>query len=246
MARLLRIIHYDPSQYMNAQKLTQMTSNAGIGERPGDGPRDSLSQVAISGESYRNSLIEQTRKNNIGTNLLQILSKYTMAGSYLRSITEVVRKVNTNSAGSPLKSRFEPQQHSIQEEAESPRQQRQKMSFEKQARVNSNNPTKSGVISSPDPRKQDDIQILPKSSGASLNLQNQVPRRNVDGMPRAHANSDRLSSEGDDSGDIAGSEDFVSQDSARHNRISDDNSVMAMRRRSTNRRSPTSNRRHIN
>lgn len=132
------------------------------------------------------------------------------------------------------------------------------MSFEKQARVNSNNPTKSGVISSPDPRKQDDIQILPKvgasyNAKASLNLQNQVPRRNVDDMPRAHANSDRLSSEGEDSGDIAGSEDFVSQDSARqpgHNRISDDNSVMAMRRRSTNRRSPknppTSNRKHIN
>jgi len=105
------------------------------------------------------------------------------------------------------------------------------MSFEKQARVNSNKPTKSGVISSPDPRKQDDIQILPKSSGTSLNLQNQVPRRNVDDMPRANATF-----ESDDSGDIAGSEDFVSQDSARHNRISDDNSVMAMRRRSTNRR----------
>lgn len=125
------------------------------------------------------------------------------------------------------------------------------MSFEKQARVNSNNPTKSGVISSPDPRKQDDIQILPKSSGTSLNLQNQVPRSGairVNGrdMPRANATF-----ESDDSGDIAaserGDEDFVSQDSARHNRISDDNSVMAMRRRSlTDKRGDDTNRKHIN
>lgn len=67
------------------------------------------SQIGLgSGESYRNSFIEQTRKNNIGSNLFQILSKYNMASSYLRSITEIVRKVNTNSAISPHKGKYDP------------------------------------------------------------------------------------------------------------------------------------------
>ena len=74
-----------------------------------------------SGESYRNSLVEQTRKSNIGSNLFQILSKYNKAGSFMRSITDIVRKVNSNAMGvSPLQTRFEPQNAIITEEAESP------------------------------------------------------------------------------------------------------------------------------
>ena len=109
LARILRIIQYDPAQYMSMHKLNQMTSSAGIEVGPGEkaGPRDSLqSAISLSGESYRNSLIEQTRKSNIGSNLFQILSKYNKAGSFLRSITDIVRKVNSNGSGSV--SRFEP------------------------------------------------------------------------------------------------------------------------------------------
>ena len=94
------------------------------------------------------------------------------------------------------------------------------MSFEKQTRVNSNKPSRSGVISSPDPRHQDSIQIHPKSSGTSINLQNQVPRRNVDDMAGV-----AQTFESEDSGDIAGSEDFVSLESSRHNRFDDDDNT---------------------
>ena len=57
LARLLRIIQYDPSQYMSMQKLNQLTNN--VVERPGDGASPSLvAGASLSGESYRNSLIE--------------------------------------------------------------------------------------------------------------------------------------------------------------------------------------------
>ena len=72
MSRMLRIIHYDPSQYMSLNKLNQMISISGAGEGKGldAGLGQSSSMVAaLSGESYRNSLVEQTRKQNIGSNL---------------------------------------------------------------------------------------------------------------------------------------------------------------------------------
>lgn len=63
-----------------------------------DGGIGSASMVgALSGESYRNSLVEQTRKNNVGANLFQILNKYNAAGSFLRNITEIIHKVNNDS-----------------------------------------------------------------------------------------------------------------------------------------------------
>jgi len=70
MARILRIIKYDPSLYMNAQKIHTIAS----GERP-----YSLAQSyqgkggggASAGKSMdpRASLIEATRKNNVSQNL---------------------------------------------------------------------------------------------------------------------------------------------------------------------------------
>ena len=65
MSRMLRIIHYDPSQYMSMNKLNQMISISGAGEGKAldAGPSQSSSMVgALSGESYRNSVVEQTRK----------------------------------------------------------------------------------------------------------------------------------------------------------------------------------------
>lgn len=62
MARLLRIIQYDPAQYMSMQKLNQLSQNAGISGGPGaEKPRDSALQYGIglaSGEKYRQGLIE--------------------------------------------------------------------------------------------------------------------------------------------------------------------------------------------
>lgn len=77
-------------------------ADKGVGS---DGGIGSASMVgALSGESYRNSLVEQTRKNNVGANLFQILNKYNAAGSFLRNITEIIHKVNNDSIveSSPL------------------------------------------------------------------------------------------------------------------------------------------------
>ena len=123
--------------------------------------------------------MEQTRKNNLGSNLFQILSKYNKAGSFLRSITDIVRKVNSNS-DAPSVGRFDARQpqNIIEEEPESPRtKENRDMRFVKQGRVNSINPSKAGVISSPDPRQQSEIQKMPSSSKGSNNLRNQA--RNV-------------------------------------------------------------------
>ena len=35
-----------------------------------------------------------TRRNNLGFNLYQILTKYTAAGSFLRGITDIIRRIN--------------------------------------------------------------------------------------------------------------------------------------------------------
>lgn len=87
------------------------------------------------------------------------------------------------------------------------------MRYEKQGRVNSLNPTKSGVISSPDPRQQAEIQRL---HSPDFNL------RNV--MPKA-ATVDVLSDDKDDAeinSSNAGSEDFVTEESERHQVAVDD------------------------
>merc|ERR1719361_804882 len=80
-------------------KLNQMISISGANE--GKALNTGLGSVsmvgALSGESYRNSLVEQTRKQNIGANLWQILNKYNAAGSFLRNITEIIHKVNNDS-----------------------------------------------------------------------------------------------------------------------------------------------------
>ena len=109
------------------------------------------------------------------------------------------------------------------------------MRFEKQGRVNSNRPTKAGVISSPDPRHQADIQHIPPHSSDGINLQNQVPRK---GNGRINKS---FSDDSDDSGDIAGSEDFVTEGSELpgHNKVDGEKEVMVHRRKS-------SARKHIN
>ena len=90
------------------------------------------------------------------------------------------------------------------------------MRFEKQARVNSMNPTRAGVISSPDPRQQADIQRLPSPD---ISLRNQVPKRNVTGFDAKSMSS------------IDGaSEDFVTEESERHNMVNDNDGVNIHRR----------------
>lgn len=85
---------------MSMNKLNQMISISGAGEGKAldAGPSQSSSIVGtLSGESYRNSVVEQTRKQNIGANLWQILNKYNSAGSFLKNITEIIHKVNNDS-----------------------------------------------------------------------------------------------------------------------------------------------------
>ena len=83
----------------------------------------------------------------------QILNKYNSAGSFLKNITEIIHKVNNDSIVES-QPRFGAQSKPKQggDEDEPLASERREMRFDKQARVNSNMPTTSGVISSPDPR----------------------------------------------------------------------------------------------
>lgn len=68
LARILRIIQYDPAQYMNSQKMNTLAK----GERPEGEPYYSAKQdeaVKNYQNDPRRGLVEATRKNNIGLNL---------------------------------------------------------------------------------------------------------------------------------------------------------------------------------
>jgi hypothetical protein len=88
----------------------------------------------------------------MGTNLLSIIQKYTLAGSFLRELTEIIKKVNGK--GNVHK----------EEHVEVTRQPKKQFlspdpkHYDKQTRVNAEHPSPSGVISSPDPKNQDSIQ----------------------------------------------------------------------------------------
>ena len=91
------------------------------------------------------------------------------------------------------------------------------MRFDKQARVNSNQPTSSGVISSPDPRQQNEIHRVPSPDPT---LRNQVPRANGNVSGFDHESASSISSRTGE-GDV-GSEDFVTEGSEKHNKFNDD------------------------
>ena len=95
------------------------------------------------------------------------------------------------------------------------------MRFEKQARVNSTRPTRAGVISSPDPRQQADVQRIPSPD---ITLRNQVPKAN--NAPVDFGDGELNSS----ISDAAGSEDFVTEESERHHKVNDDTGVNIHRR----------------
>ena len=109
-------------------------------------------------------MADQTRKNNIGFNLYQILTKYTAAGSFLRGMTDILRRLNMGHGGSKssLASPFKEDKDLIDSAKRNIQSDRYNR-FEKQVIMNSRVPTKSGVISSPDPREQSDIQSLNRS-----------------------------------------------------------------------------------
>lgn len=65
MARILRIIKYDPSLYMNAQKIQTLAE----GERTISKDQNSWYKGSAQKGDVRSSLIETTRKNNVSQNL---------------------------------------------------------------------------------------------------------------------------------------------------------------------------------
>jgi len=68
LARTLRIIRYDPSQYMNAQKIATLAK----GERPDSEQRFAplLPDQSAKSVDPRAGLIQTTRKNSVGQNPL--------------------------------------------------------------------------------------------------------------------------------------------------------------------------------
>ena len=212
---------------MSMQKLNQMISISGANEGKAlDAGLGGASMVgALSGDAYRNSLVEQTRKQNIGANLWQILNKYNAAGSFLRNITEIIHKVNNDSiVESNPRTSAQAKAKEGGDEHEPLVSDRREQRFEKQARVNSNQPTRSGVISSPDPRQQNEIQRV---ASPDPTLRNQVPKAggNVSGFDHAAPSSAPSSSRGS-----VGSEDFVTEESEAHHKFNDNEGVNINRR----------------
>ena len=108
-------------------------------------------------------MIDANRKGNVGFNLFQILNKYIKVDQFLQGITDIVRRVNNSELGQGRAK--SPQQYLAKppspKGAGAPDKQdddRQSLVYEKQMRMNARSPTKSGVISSPDPREQAVIQ----------------------------------------------------------------------------------------
>ena len=100
LSRILRIINYDPSMYMNQKKMSMMVSGKreedekiypSFIERPPGSPE--------KGVDARASYAEASRKGNVGFNLFQILSKYIKVDHFLQGITDIVRRVNDSSLG---------------------------------------------------------------------------------------------------------------------------------------------------
>ena len=147
----------------------------------------------------------------MGSNLMQILSKYNSAGSFLRSVTDILRKVNNNSIKNPNQAVSHANEIKEEDSDEPLDSQRRELRYEKQGRVNSVNPTKSGVISSPDPRQQAEIQRL---NSPDFNLKNQMPKA-------APVNTEDSQDDAEISSIAGGSEDFVTEESERHHVVAD-------------------------
>lgn len=50
----------------------------------------------------RELAVERSRQSNLGFNLFSILQKYTVAGSFLREMTNIIKKVNSGSDDLPV------------------------------------------------------------------------------------------------------------------------------------------------
>ena len=94
MARLLKIIGYDPGQYMNAQSL-EIARHGRIENKKSFEPAD-FKQDQDKPSSIRQAAIQNGSRQNLGFNLVHTLSKYTAAGSFLRELTETLKNVNNN------------------------------------------------------------------------------------------------------------------------------------------------------
>jgi len=81
LSRILRIIRYDPALYMNPQKMNTMAEGK---RNESDHYYPSInSQKANINSDPRQGLIDVTRKNNVGFNLFQVLSKYIKIDQFL-------------------------------------------------------------------------------------------------------------------------------------------------------------------
>lgn len=89
LARLLQIIRYDPVLYMNLNKLSELRYGCArqIDHKPQSERVSRMSNI-------RESAVERNRSNNMGSNLLSIIHKYTSAGTFLRELTEIIKRVN--------------------------------------------------------------------------------------------------------------------------------------------------------
>ena len=74
LSRILKIIGYDPSLYMNPQKMNTLAK----GKRAEQDASyyESFAAPNEANVNPRKSLIDTTRKNDVGHNLFQILAKY--------------------------------------------------------------------------------------------------------------------------------------------------------------------------
>ena len=142
---------------MNAQKMNTLAENKRENEA---GYYPSLSfhknQMAAASDKLNSGDGDPraTHKQNVGFNLFQVLNKYIKVDQFLQGITDILRRVNNSEMG---------RNYQRQSNMDSPMRhgdkyiEQEQQVYEKQMRINARSPTRSGVISSPDPREQDVI-----------------------------------------------------------------------------------------
>lgn len=99
-------------------------------------------------------VINNRQDNSLGINIVNLVTKYTSAGSFLDQMTEILRSVNQNPVMKPPQNFV---QNLLRYPESSPETALNLSVFEKQVRMNAKTPTASGVISSPEPNKQNSI-----------------------------------------------------------------------------------------
>lgn len=139
-ARLLKIIKYDPTQYINLNKVNHLLIESDSRMRHQEQKKLALNPIGT--QPKRQSSIHKLQESNF--NISGILQQVAGTNAFLSEVTSILKEINHHKQNQ-LQPNFIPRNQA------SPRD------YDKQRRMNAFEPTAAGVISSPDPHKQTSI-----------------------------------------------------------------------------------------